>query len=396
MKTAHAGFRKYVIVAGRRNTGKSSLLNSIAKQNVALVSEVAGTTTDPVYKTLEVQPIGPVTFVDTPGIDDEGKIGVERVKRAKRAFYRADAAVLVVDDKPTQFEHFVARIFREMRIPFLIAVNKMDLRDGVDGLYDSFKVPVIPISARFNINIDRLLTALSQILPNEKERPLVSHLLKDNKTAVLVIPIDKSAPKGRLIMPQTEAIREILDSGGTAVVTRETELSKTLKILSIDPDIVVTDSQAVMKISSIVPLRVPLTTFSILESAKKADVDLLMMGIESLDKLKAGDFVAVVEACSHVPTCDDIGRVKIPHWIEEKLKLKLTYKFFAGKEFPDSEELKNCKLMIHCGGCVLTRNSFMRRMNLAHRLGIPVVNYGMLISYLHGVLDRVIQPLKKS
>ncbi|MEJ5229359.1 MAG: [FeFe] hydrogenase H-cluster maturation GTPase HydF [Pseudothermotoga sp.] len=394
MDVSHAGFRKYIAIAGRRNVGKSSLINAIANQEIAIVSDLPGTTTDPVYKTLEIQPIGPVTLIDTPGIDDKGTVGEKRVERAKRSLYRADAAILVVDSKPSFYEQMLVEIFKELELPFLIALNKIDLGlDDLEASYEQFGVPVVEISAKERRNISTLLEKLAQIIPTEEERPLVGHLLKKNKTVVLVVPIDKAAPKGRLIMPQVEAIREVIDFGGTAVVTRDTELAETIEKLSKNIDIVVTDSQVVMKVDKIVPMEIPLTTFSILEAANKGDLKIFLEGIERLSLLKQNDRVAIVEACSHVPTCDDIGRVKIPKWIEDKLKLKLQYHFFAGKEFPDLEQLQECKLIIHCGGCVLSRNAFMRRMIWAKRLGIPVVNYGILISHLHGVLDRVIKPL---
>lgn len=395
MNVPHAGFRKYIAIVGRRNVGKSSLINAIVGQDVAIVSEIPGTTTDPVYKTIELHPLGPVTLIDTPGLDDEGFLGEKRVERAKRSLYRADAAILVVDDRPTEHEHFAVELFKQLEIPFILAINKVDLRSDVANFYKDFRVPVVEVSAKEGKNIQALIDSLSKILPDEESRTMVAHLMGDRKTVVLVVPIDTAAPKGRLIMPQVEAIREIIDHAGTAVVTRDTELVRSLEKLNFEVDLVVTDSQAVMRVEKMVPKDIPLTTFSILESVSKGDVKQFLEGIEALKKLKSGDTVAVVEACSHVPTCDDIGRVKIPRWIEEKLKLKLDYKFFAGKEFPDIEELSNCKLMIHCGGCVLNRSAFMRRMKLAKRLTLPVVNYGMLISHLHGVLDRVLEPILK-
>lgn len=396
MNVSHAGFRKYIAITGRRNVGKSSLINAIARQDVAIVSEMPGTTTDPVYKTLEIQPIGAVTLIDTPGIDDEGIVGQKRVERAKRSLYRADVAILVTDDRPSCYEEMLMNIFKELEIPFLVALNKVDLqRNGLMSLYESFGAPVVDVSAKERKNIDTLVKRLSEIIPVEEEKPLIGHLLKDTRTVVLVVPIDKAAPKGRLIMPQVEVIREVIDFGGTAVVTRDLELHDTLTKLSNGVDIVVTDSQVVMKVEKIVPKEIPLTTFSILEAANKGDLGFFLEGIEKLKILKSNDPVAIVEACSHVPTCDDIGRIKIPRWIEEKMGMKFNYKFFAGKEFPDLEQLQDCKLIIHCGGCVLTRNAFMRRMIWAKRLKIPVINYGMLISHLHGILNRVIEPLLK-
>lgn len=395
MNVPHAGFRKYIAIVGRRNVGKSSLINAIVGQDVAIVSEIPGTTTDPVYKTIELHPLGPVTLIDTPGLDDEGFLGEKRIERAKRSLYRADAAILVVDDRPTEHEHFAVELFKQLEIPFILAVNKVDLRSDVANFYKGFRVPVVEVSAKEGKNIRALIDSLSKVLPDEESRTMVAHLMGDRKTVVLVVPIDTAAPKGRLIMPQVEAIREIIDHAGTAVVTRDTELVRSLEKLNFEVDLIVTDSQAVMRVEKMVPKDIPLTTFSVLESVSKGDVKQFLEGIEALKKLKSGDTVAVVEACSHVPTCDDIGRVKIPRWIKEKLKLKLDYKFFAGKEFPDIEELSNCKLMIHCGGCVLNRSAFMRRMKLAKRLTLPVVNYGMLISHLHGVLDRVLEPILK-
>ncbi|MEN3008320.1 [FeFe] hydrogenase H-cluster maturation GTPase HydF [Pseudothermotoga sp.] len=393
MNVPHAGFRKYIAIVGRRNVGKSSLINAIVGQDVAIVSEMPGTTTDPVYKTLELHPLGPVTFIDTPGIDDEGFLGEKRVERAKRSLYRADAAILVVDDQPTEYEHFAVELLKQLEIPFVIAVNKVDLKNNVASLYEGFCVPIVEVSAKERRNIQTLIDSLSKVLPNEESSTMVAHLMGDCKTVVLVVPIDTAAPKGRLIMPQVEAIREVIDHAGTAVVTRDTELTNALEKLNFKVDLVVTDSQAIMRVEKIVPRNISLTTFSILESVSKGDLRQFLDGLEALERLKDGDTVAVVEACSHVPTCDDIGRVKIPRWIKEKLGLDLNYKFFAGKEFPDLEELSNCKLMIHCGGCVLNKSAFMRRMKLAKRLTLPVVNYGMLISRLHNVLDRVLEPI---
>jgi len=392
----HTAFRKHIAIVGRRNVGKSSLINAIAGQDIALVSDVPGTTTDPVYKTLEVKPLGPVTLIDTPGLDDEGLLGQKRVERATRALYKADAAILVVDDKPGAFEDFIVSLLRNLSIPFAIAVNKSDVAEDTKTLvkdYEPFNVPVVEVAAAQGKNISELIQVLSSLLPDEEEKPLVAHLLGQNKTAVLVIPVDKAAPKGRLIMPQVEAIRDIIDHGGIAVVTRPPELEEALEKLHYNVDLVVTDSQVIMDVDKVVPPQIPLTTFSILEAANKSDLTLFLEGINALKKLNDGDCVAVVEACSHVPTCDDIGRVKIPRWIEEKLHIKLQYKFFAGKEFPEASSLQGCKLIIHCGGCVLTRNMFMRRMQLAKRLDLPVVNYGMLISYLHGSLEKAIKPL---
>jgi len=393
MNVPHAGFRKYIAIVGRRNVGKSSLINAIANQDVAIVSDVPGTTTDPVYKTLEIHPLGPVTLIDTPGLDDEGFLGEKRVERAKRSLYRADAAILVVDDVPSEHERFAVEMFRQLEIPFLIAVNKVDLGKRVKDAYIDFKVPIVEVSAKTRQNIDSLLHALASVVPDEESRPMLAHLIGQYRTVVLVVPIDTAAPKGRLIMPQVEAIRETIDHAATAVVTRDTELARALEKLDFKVDLVVTDSQAIMRVEKIVPRDIPLTTFSILESVSKGDVDQFLSGIGALKNLKDNDTVAIVEACSHVPTCDDIGRVKIPRWISEKLKVQLNYRFFAGKEFPELEQLSSCKLMIHCGGCVLNRAAFMRRMRMASRLNIPVVNYGMLISYLHGVLDRVLEPI---
>ncbi|MGJ8455174.1 [FeFe] hydrogenase H-cluster maturation GTPase HydF [Pseudothermotoga sp. U03pept] len=393
MNTSHAGFRKYIAIIGRRNVGKSSLINAIVGQDVAIVSDVPGTTTDPVFKTLELHPLGPVTFIDTPGLDDEGFLGEKRVERAKRALYRADAAILVVDDLPSEHEHFAADLLRQLEIPFIIAVNKFDLKNGLRKFYTHFDVPIVEVSAKTKVNIAALAQTIAKIIPKEESKTLLAHLVAEHKTVVLVVPIDTAAPRGRLIMPQVEAIRETIDCAATAVVTRDTELAQALEKVNFKVDLVVTDSQAIMRVEKIVPNNIPLTTFSILESVSKGDIKQFMESIETLKNLKDGDTVAIVEACSHIPTCDDIGRVKIPSWISEKLKVKLNYKFFAGKDFPEIEELSDCKLMIHCGGCVLNRTAFMRRMKLAKRLEIPVVNYGMLISHLHGVLERVLQPI---
>ncbi|PNR95702.1 [FeFe] hydrogenase H-cluster maturation GTPase HydF [Petrotoga sp. 9PWA.NaAc.5.4] len=394
---ANSGYRTYIAISGRRNVGKSSLINSIFNQDISIVSEVAGTTTDPVYKSMELQPIGPVTIIDTPGIDDEGEIGIKRIERARKSFYKADIALLVTDSKPTQYETFLSNIFNEMKIPFIIVINKIDKIDNVEHIkqmyLENFKKPVVEVSCLERNNIEYLKQILTEIIPQENDIPMLPEFIKSKDIVLLVVPVDTGAPKGRLIMPQVNAIREILDRKAFPIVTSVEGLPEILDKINENPRLVITDSQAIKKVDELTPKNINLTTFSILEARHKGDINILTKDVEVVEKLENGDTILIIEGCSHRPLKEDIGRIKIPAWLEKYTKKSLNFKFISGKEFPELSDVKNIKLAIHCGGCTLTRKMMLRRINALTRLEIPVVNYGVIISYLHGVLNRTLEPL---
>lgn len=391
MASAMKGYRKYIAITGKRNVGKSTLINAILNQDIAITSDVPGTTTDPVYRTMELVPLGPVTIVDTPGIDDEGLVGEKRIQKANKAMYKADIALLVVADIMSEYEKKLIDEFNKLNIPFLIVINKIDELKNLNEIRESYsEYDYIEISAKEKKNIELLKEKMAKILPEEEEVPLVADLIEPGQLIVLVVPIDLGAPKGRLIMPQVTAIREILDREAIAVVTKERELRHTLEKLNQKPDLVITDSQSVMKVVSDIDFDIPLTTFSILEARHKGDLKVLSEGIKAIESLKENDKVIIMEGCSHRPLTEDIGRVKIPRWLTNHLGINLNIEFFAGTEFPDYDIVKDAKLIIHCGGCTLTRKSMIRRINIANMYNIPIVNYGVIISYLHGVLDRAL------
>jgi len=394
---ATSGYRTYIAIAGRRNVGKSSLINAIVNQEIALVSNIAGTTTDPVYKSMELQPIGPVTLIDTPGIDDEGELGEKRIERAKRAFYKADIGILVVDSEPSGFELFICNLFEKMHIPFIIVLNKIDQLNNVSNLkqlyINSFKKPLYEVSCKEKINIERVKEALTELKPKEEEIPMLPKLIKSKDIVLLVVPVDTGAPKGRLIMPQVAAIREAIDRKAFPIVTTVEGISEIISKLKEKPKLVITDSQAIGRVAELVPEDINLTTFSILEARHKGDINILTKDVGVINNLENGDTVLIMEGCSHRPLSEDIGRVKIPKWLEKYTQKSLNFKFIAGKEFPDIEDVKNVKLVVHCGGCTLTRKMMMRRIKAINRLGIPIVNYGVIISFLHGSLNRTLEPI---
>jgi len=393
----NSGFRKYVVIAGRRNVGKSSFLNTLIGQNVSIVSSTAGTTTDPVFKTMELNPVGPITFIDTPGLDDVGELGLKRIEKAKKVLYRADAGILIVDSKPSIFEENIVKIFTKLEIPFLIIINKTDiLNDKVDEIeksYKKFNAPILAVSSKQKTGFETIGIELNKIIPSDEEIPFLSDLITGGDLVILVVPIDLGAPKGRLIMPQVHAIREGLDSEALVLVVKERELRYAIENIEMKPKLVVTDSQSVMKVVSDVPENVNLTTFSILESRYRGDLHYFIESVKTIESLKDGDEVIIMEGCTHRPLTEDIGRVKIPRWLINHTGASLEFKVWAGVDMPDFSDIENAKLIIHCGGCVMNRNSMMRRVRMFKRLGIPMTNYGVVISYLHGVLERAIKPL---
>jgi [FeFe] hydrogenase H-cluster maturation GTPase HydF len=393
-----SGFRKYISIVGRRNVGKSSFMNALTGQEISIVSDVPGTTTDPVYKSMELYPVGPVTLIDTPGLDDVGELGEKRVQKALKAFYKSDAGILVVDDFPGEYEKRITEIFKELEIPFIVVVNKADIlgekAQTVAQEYEkAFGVKAFVVSALNKEGLENIGKTLNQIIPSDEELPFIPEFVDAGDIVVLVVPIDLGAPKGRLIMPQVHAIREILDREAVAVVAKERELRYTIEKLSEPPRLVITDSQAVMKVVSDIPEDVPLTTFSILEANYRGDIRYFVESVYKIEELQDGDTVIIMEGCTHRPLTEDIGRVKIPRWLVNHTGANLNFKIWAGVDLPEYEEVADAKLVIHCGGCVNTRNQMMRRVRMFKRLGIPMTNYGIVISYMHGVLERALAPL---
>lgn len=384
--------RLHIAFFGRRNAGKSSLVNAITGQELAVVSNVAGTTTDPVKKAMELLPLGPVVIIDTPGIDDEGELGELRIKKTKLILNSADIAVLVVDAEKglNESDTELLNVFKQKNMPYIVAYNKADLL--TDNIPEA-KENEIFVSAVQKTNIYEIKELIAHCVKNtQNSKKLVSDLINENDTVVLVVPIDESAPKGRLILPQQQTIRDILETGAAAVVCRDTELKATLDSLSKKPSLVITDSQAFGRVSETVPKDVLLTSFSILFARYKGELKELVKGANALKKLKDGDKVLISEGCTHHRQCNDIGTVKIPGWIEEYTGAKLEYSFTSGGEFP--ENLGEYSLIVHCGGCMLTPREMHRRMEVAKDNSVPIVNYGVAIAQMHGILDRSLEVFK--
>lgn len=384
-----AAERLHIGFFGVRNAGKSSLVNAVTGQELSVVSEVKGTTTDPVKKAMELLPLGPVVIVDTPGIDDEGELGELRVRRAKEALGYTDLAVLVADANKglTAPDGALISAFEERETPYLIAYNKADLLPKIPaaGEHELF------VSARTGLGIQTLKERLAALgNAAKKEKPIVTDLLSAGAVAVLVVPIDKAAPKGRLILPQQQTIRDLLDGGNTAVVCRDSELAETLKKLAAPPAIVVTDSQVFGKVAKIVPPEIPLTSFSILFARYKGNLQALVRGAAKLDFLKDGDTVLISEGCTHHRQCEDIGTVKLPKWLSDYTKKDLRFAFTSGGTFP--EDLKPYALVIHCGGCMLNEREMACRLARAEAEGVPITNYGVAIAQMHGILKRSLSP----
>lgn len=374
---------------GLRNAGKSSVVNAVTGQKLSLVSEVLGTTTDPVQKAMEILPLGPVVVIDTPGVDDEGELGEMRVRRARQTLSKTDVAVLVVDAlkglQPADRE--LIGLFEARKIPYLIAWNKADLLGEVPAPGER----ELYVSAATGANIYELKEAIGRLVRQpEADKKLVGDLIAPNDLIVLVTPIDAAAPKGRMILPQQQMIRDVLDHNAMNVVVKETQLEAALAALSVKPKMVITDSQAFGPVSRIVPEDVPLTSFSILFARYKGDLAELIRGAAALGRLRDGDRVLISEGCTHHRQCADIGTVKLPGWIEKYTGAKPEYSFTSGGEFPD--ELSGYKLVIHCGGCMLSETEMKNRISRASSAGVPIVNYGIAIAAMHGILKRSLEP----
>ncbi len=388
MNAVPAAERIHIGFFGRRNAGKSSLVNAVTGQQLAIVSDVRGTTTDPVYKTMELLPMGPVVIIDTPGIDDEGELGALRVQKSRQALHKTDVAVLVADAALGLMpeDRQLIEAFRQKGLAYVVVFNKSDLA-----------LPKIPdgallASAVTGEGVRELKERIAHLAVRpEPSGRIVADLLAPGDLAVMVVPIDKAAPKGRLILPQQQTLRDILDAGAFAVVARETELVKALAALGQRPRLVITDSQVFKQVAADIPADLPLTSFSILFARYKGNLDAAIKGAAAVDSLQDGDKVLIAEGCTHHRQCDDIGSVKIPRWIAAHTKKSPEFCFCSGTEFPD--DLSPYKLIIHCGGCMLSEREMKYRLACAADQGIPITNYGILIAHLHGILARSIAPL---
>ena len=381
--------RIHIGIFGKRNAGKSSIINAMTGQSLAIVSDVAGTTTDPVLKAMELLPLGPVVIIDTPGLDDVGELGLMRVQKAYQILNKTDIALVVVDGTvgiTAEDEKIIGRI-KAKNIPYLIVKNKMDLCEKAEE-----EDNIIFVSATTGKNIHELKERIGRLAPKEDEnRKIVSDILQQGDFVVLVVPIDSAAPKGRLILPQQQTIRDVLEAGAAAIVTRDHELADTLKNLGKKPRLVITDSQVFGTVSKIVPDDVELTSFSILMARYKGDLEANVKGARALEHLKDGDKVLISEGCTHHRQCEDIGTVKLPRWIQEYTGKKLEFCFTSGTEFP--LDLSEYALIVHCGGCTLNEREMKYRLKCAEDQNIPMTNYGICIAYLNGILERSIRPL---
>ncbi len=383
---------------GLRNAGKSSIVNAVTGQKLSLVSDIKGTTTDPVQKAMELLPLGPVVITDTPGTDDEGKLGEMRVKRAKQTLDSTDIAVLVVDAtkgmQPADKE--LEALFKEKNIPYIIVMNKSDLPAADQSMTAAVPAEqdaqnIIRVSAETGENIYELKELIGKIAGIQKnEKQLVGDLIEPGDIIVLVTPIDESAPKGRMILPQQQMIRDVLDNGAINIVVKETELAAALASLRQKPKMVITDSQAFGKVSSVVPDDILLTSFSILFARYKGELEEAVKGAAMLDRLCDGDKVLISEGCTHHRQCNDIGTVKLPGWIDSYTGKKLEYEFTSGREFPDDPS--EYALVVHCGACMLTEREMRSRIQRSCAAGVPITNYGIAIAQIHGILKRSLSP----
>ncbi|MBR0277251.1 MAG: [Clostridia bacterium] len=379
--------RLHISFFGCRNVGKSSLVNAVTGQDLSVVSDVKGTTTDPVLKTMELLPLGPVCIIDTPGLDDEGELGQKRIEKALRILDKTDIAILIADARTglSSLDENLIKTFTDRKIPYIIAYNKSDLSKGIPK-----KGNEIFVSALTGENIEELKNIIGKLKSDVSDkRTILGDIIDKNDIAVLVTPIDESAPKGRIILPQQMVIRNILDCNAISVVTKETELEKTLKAFKEPPKMVITDSQVFKKVNETVPKDIPLTSFSILMARYNGYLKLALSGIKALDDLKDGDKVLIAEGCTHHRQCNDIGTVKIPNGLKKYTGKNFSFEFCSGTEFP--KDLSGFSLVIHCGGCMLNLKEVYNRMKTAESQNIPVTNYGILLAQLTGTLKRSLE-----
>ena len=398
MNQTPASERVHISFFGKRNAGKSSVINAVTGQDLAIVSSVRGTTTDPVYKTMELLPLGPVMIIDTPGIDDEGELGALRVRKSYQVLNKTDIAILVVDSTTDKGEEELALIhrFHKKGIPYLVVYNKIDLLSGeeIKDLAMSVRPGEVLVSAADGMNIQELKEKIATLKPEDTHKyPLIQDLIEPLDLVILVVPIDKAAPKGRLILPQQQTIRDILERGALSLVVRDTELKSTLDhFLSqgVCPKLVVTDSQAFARVSKDVPENITLTSFSILFSRYKGELETQLKGIAALSSIEDGDRILIAEGCTHHRQCGDIGTCKMPEWIRNYTGKKPVFEFTSGTEFPD--DVSSYKMVVHCGGCMLNEREMKYRIACCQDQGVPITNYGILIAQVTGILKRSLGP----
>lgn len=393
------GVRVHLALFGKRNAGKSSVINAITGQETAIVSEVRGTTTDPVFKAMEILPIGPCVIIDTAGLDDVGKLGELRIKKTLEVLDIADVALLIVDIKEgvKDDDQFIIDKFKEKKKPIVVVLNKLDTLENSDpeiiatSLQQKLDLPVVAMSALNKQGIKELKKAIILVIPEDEDKfKLVDDLISPGDFVVLVTPIDNAAPKGRLILPQQQTIRDILESDATAIVTKEYELRETLSNLAKKPKLVITDSQVFLKVAAYTPVDILMTSFSILFARQKGDLTEFIKGAKAIEKLKDGDRVLIAEGCTHHKQSDDIGSVKIPRWLRQRTGMRLEFEYSAGSTFTD--DIKKYALIVHCGACMMNRTGMLSRIQRANYHRVPIVNYGILIAYVQGLLPRALEP----
>lgn len=398
MEKTPKSLRLHIGIFGRRNAGKSSLLNAITKQSVSIVSDFAGTTTDPVEKPMELLPIGPVLFIDTAGIDDNGALGELRIEKTRKVFDRTDIGLVVAESGQWgDFEQSICQQLKLRSIPVIAVFNKCDLNLPDGAVLDELKsnnIPCVQTICTQDKGLSLLRQALIENTPDDfiNNPAIVSDIIGSGKLAVLVVPIDKEAPKGRLIAPQVQTIRDILDGDSYCVVVKERELADALRKLNTPPAIVITDSQAFLKVAADTPDDVPMTSFSILFARFKGDLAEFVQGVKAIDNLKSGDKILIAESCSHHPITEDIGRVKIPRWIRQYTGAKIDFQTYSGNDFP--ENLSDYKLVIQCGGCMTNRRQMLSRIMHCRNAKVPITNYGVAIAFSLGILERALKPFK--
>lgn len=398
MNQTPASERVHISFFGKRNAGKSSVINAVTGQDLAIVSSVMGTTTDPVYKTMELLPLGPVMVIDTPGIDDEGELGALRVRKSYQVLNKTDIAILVIDSTAGKGEEELELIhrFHKKGIPYLIVYNKIDLlsTEKIKDLAMSVRAGEVLVSASDSMNIQELKEKIASLKPEDTHKyPLIQDLIEPLDLVILVVPIDKAAPKGRLILPQQQTIRDILERGALSLVVRDTELKSTLDHFlaqGVCPKLVVTDSQAFARVSKAVPENITLTSFSILFSRYKGELETQLKGIAALSSIEDGDRILIAEGCTHHRQCGDIGTCKMPEWIRNYTGKKPVFEFTSGTEFPD--DVSSYKMVVHCGGCMLNEREMKYRIACCQDQGVPITNYGILIAQVTGILKRSLGP----
>ena len=397
LNSTPSGERVHIALFGMTNAGKSSIINALTNQEISIVSDVKGTTTDPVYKAIEILPIGPCMIIDTAGLDDESKLGESRKKKTLEVLSKTNVALVVIDSTIGVTENDTAIIneIKEKKIPMVCIFNKADQRsitkEEINNIEKEIGVPVVSVSALNKSGIEELKQKIIDLIPDDEDKfKLVGDLISPGDIVVLVTPIDKAAPKGRLILPQQQTIRDIIESDAIAIVTKEHELRETLENLKKKPKLVITDSQVFLKASADTPKDIMLTSFSILQARYKGNLNELVKGAKVVESLEDGDSVLISEGCTHHRQCDDIGTVKIPRWVRQMTGKQINFEYSSGATFTD--DITKYKLIIHCGGCMLNRAAMLSRIDNAVKHEIPIVNYGVLIGYVQGILERALEP----